>query len=316
MALPLLFFIGSSLIRAATPAIAKLLIKQGYKKASSAVVKNTIKNAKKIRTIGSKRDIPIAKNKSLTIPKNQSTALTKIDKVTGGAKSKLINGKVIAAAGTVASIPALIAKDDKTAKADTKKTKADKAKAKAKAAKADATRKSTREQVPPKKKAIDKADATRKSTREQVPPKKKSVTGVTQGSTAGGNKLTFGKAFRAAKDAGKKEFTYRGKRYNTRTKDEDKKAAATKKFGMGKVDSVSKSKVEKKKVKKTDNMEGGTAPIKNKKTKSKKSKSFLDRVKSDFNKAVKETKRNFSDKRYFVNGVDSRKKKKKEEDFE
>jgi len=295
MALPLLFFIGSSLIRAATPAIAKLLIKQGYKKASSAVVKNTIKNAKKIRTIGSKRDIPIAKNKSLTIPKNQSTALTKIDKVTGGAKSKLINGKVIAAAGTVASIPALIAKDDKTAKADTKKTKADKAKAKAKAA---------------------KADATRKSTREQVPPKKKSVTGVTQGSTAGGNKLTFGKAFRAAKDAGKKEFTYRGKRYNTRTKDEDKKAAATKKFGMGKVDSVSKSKVEKKKVKKTDNMEGGTAPIKNKKTKSKKSKSFLDRVKSDFNKAVKETKRNFSDKRYFVNGVDSRKKKKKEEDFE
>ena len=302
MALPLLFFIGSSLIRAATPAIAKLLIKQGYKKASSAVVKNTIKNAKKIRTIGSKRDIPIAKNKSLTIPKNQSTALTKIDKVTGGAKSKLINGKVIAAAGTVASIPALIAKDDKTAKADTKKTKADKAKAKAKAAKADATRKSTREQVPPKKKAIDKAaknkrmDATEKSTRGQ---KSKVTT------------MTFGKAFRAAKDAGKKEFTYKGEKYHTRTKDEDKKAAATKKFGMGKVDSMPKSKV-----RKTDNMEGGTAPIKNKKTKSKKSKGFIDRFKSDFNKAVKETKRNFSDKRYFVNGVDSRKKKKKEEDFE
>jgi len=33
------------------------------------------------------------------------------------------------------------------------------------------------------------------------------------------------------------------------------------------------------------------------------------KISSDFDKAVKETKRNFSDKRYFVNGVDSRKKK-------
>ena len=165
MALPLLFFIGSSLIRAATPAIARLLIKQGYKKASSAVVKNTIKNAKKIRTIGNKKDIPIAKNKSLTIPKNQSTALTKIDKVTGGAKSKLINGKVIAAASTVAGVPSLIAKDDKKgeAKADTKKNKVDVA---------------LREALKKKKAkdAKDKADATRKSTREQ---KSKVTTAIT-----------------------------------------------------------------------------------------------------------------------------------------
>ena len=68
MALPLLFFIGSSLIRAATPVIAKMLVKQGYKRASGAVVKNALKNSKKIRTIGSKKDIPIAKSKSLTIP--------------------------------------------------------------------------------------------------------------------------------------------------------------------------------------------------------------------------------------------------------
>ena len=140
---------------------------------------------------------------------------------------------------------------------------------------------------------------------------------VSQGSTAGGNTLTFGKAFRAAKDAGKKEFTYRGKRYNTRTKDEDKKASNKK---VMKVDSFKKSNVSanknkkagidsasgdnnKVKQRKTDNMEGGTAPLK------KKSKGFLDRVKDDLKKAVKETKRNFSDKRYFVNGVDSRKEK-------
>ena len=203
MALPLLFFIGSSIVRAATPTIARLLVKQGYKKASSAVVKNTLKTAKKIRTIGNKKDIPIAKNKSLTVPKNKSTALTKIDKATGGKKSKLLNGKVIAAASTVASIPALISKDDKKgqAKADTKKGKVD-------AGLQEALKKKARDAKNKKMNDIEK------STRGQ---KSKSTTATT---------MTFGKAFRAAKDAGKKEFTYKGKKYHTRTKDEDKKAAA------------------------------------------------------------------------------------------
>lgn len=263
MALPLLFFIGSSIVRAATPTIARLLVKQGYKRASSAVVKNTLKTAKKIRTIGKQKDIPIAKNKSLTIPKNKSTALTKINKTTGGNKSKLINGKVIAAATTVASGATLLAKDDKKgeAKANSNKKK-------------------------------QKVSTAKKRLSPGALGGKKYKTDVSQGSTS--STMTFGKAFRAAKDANKKEFTYRGKKYHTRTKDEDKKAEATKKFGMGKVDSLPKSKVEKKKVRKSDNMEGGTAPIKKKKEEPKKSKGFLDRVKSDFNKAVKETKRNIS----------------------
>lgn len=33
----------------------------------------------------------------------------------------------------------------------------------------------------------------------------------------------FGEAFKAARSAGKKEFTYKGKRYNTRTKDDEAK---------------------------------------------------------------------------------------------
>jgi len=111
MALPLLFFIGSSIVRAATPAIARLLVQQGYRRASSAVVKNTLKTAKKIRTIGNKKDIPIAKNKSLIIPKNQSTALTKINKVSGGGKSNL-GGKVVAG-GLFATTAAVSADADK-----------------------------------------------------------------------------------------------------------------------------------------------------------------------------------------------------------
>ena len=268
MALPLLFFIGSSIVRAATPTIARLLVKQGYKRASSAVVKNTLKTAKKIRTIGKQKDIPIAKNKSLTVPKNKSTALTKIDKAASGGKKSNIGAKVIGGGATIISGAAALSTDKKKgdAKANTNKKKG----------KVDAS--------------LQEALKKKKKQKKVETPK-----GVSQGSTAGtATTMTFGKAFRAAKDAKKKEFTYRGKRYHTRTKDEEKKSEATKKFGMGKVDSLPKSKVEKKQVRKSDNMEGGTAPIKKKKEEPKKSKGFLDRVKSDFNKAVKETKRNFS----------------------
>jgi hypothetical protein len=124
MALPLLFFIGSSIVRAATPAIARLLVQQGYKRASSAVVKNTLKTAKKIRTIGRKKDVPIAKNKSLTIPKNQSTALTKINKGTSGGKSNL-GGKVVAggAFATTAAVSADADKKKGQAQAATKNVK-------------------------------------------------------------------------------------------------------------------------------------------------------------------------------------------------
>jgi hypothetical protein len=252
MALPLLFFIGSSIVRAATPTIARLLVKQGYKRASSTVVKNTLKTAKKIRTIGKKKDIPIAKSKSLTVPKNQSTALTKINKVTGGGKSSNVGGKVIAGGATVISGAAALSTDKK--KGD---------------AKAESSKKKGKVDV-----GLQEALKKKKKKKKVETPK-----GVSQGSTAGtATTMTFGKAFRAAKDAGKKEFTYRGKRYNTRTKDEEKKSA---------------KKVEKK----TPNYAGSQSIPKKaekKKEEPKKSKSFLDRVKEDFSKAVKETKRNFS----------------------
>ena len=38
--------------------------------------------------------------------------------------------------------------------------------------------------------------------------------------------MSFGEAFKAARKAGKKEFTYKGKRYHTRTADEEKAAKA------------------------------------------------------------------------------------------
>jgi len=86
-----------------------------------------------------------------------------------------------------------------------------------------------------------------------------------------------------------------------------KTRAAMQKFMKPKTE----KKVEKKIDKKASNYVGSRAIPKKteKEVEKKKSKSFLGRVKEDFDKAVKETKRNFSDKRYFVNGVDSRKEK-------
>ena len=296
MALPLLFFIGSSLIRAATPVIAKMLVKQGYKRASSAVVKNALKNSKKIRTIGSKKDIPIAKSKSLTIPKNQSTALTKINKTTGGNKSKLINGKVITAATTVASGATLLAKDDKKgeASANTKKGKVD-------AGLQEALKKKARDAKNKKMNDIEK------STRGQ---KSKSTTTATTTKTKGSGKV---KATAAnTKDFAKtmamqKKLIDKGANIKADGIMGPKTRAAMQKFMKPKTE----KKVEKKVDKKVSNYVGSRAIPKKteKEVEKKKSKSFLGRVKEDFDKAVKETKRNFSDKRYFVNGVDSRKEK-------
>ena len=281
MALPLLFFIGSSLIRAATPVIAKMLVKQGYKRASSAVVKNALKNSKKIRTIGSKKDIPIAKSKSLTIPKNQSTALTKINKTTGGNKSKLINGKVITAATTVASGATLLAKDDKKgeASANTKKGKVD-------AGLQEALKKKARDAKNKKMNDIEK------STRGQ---KSKSTTTATTTKTKGSGKV---KATAAnTKDFAKtmamqKKLIDKGANIKADGIMGPKTRAAMQKFMKPKTE----KKVDKKVDKKTPNYGGSRAIPKKteKEVEKKKSKSFLDRVKDDLKKAVKETKRNIS----------------------
>ena len=207
MAFPLLFIAGGALVRALTPTIASYLAKQGIKKVATNGIKAALKKYGKPKTISSLSKAKDFKGsgasaaskelmKKFTIPKNKSLAIIK-------PKSKLINGKVITAATTVASGATLLAKDDKKgeASANTKKGKVD-------AGLQEALKKKARDAKNKKMNDIEK------STRGQ---KSKSTTATT---------MTFGKAFRAAKDAGKKEFTYKGKKYHTRTKDEDKKAAA------------------------------------------------------------------------------------------
>jgi hypothetical protein len=188
MALPLLFVLAGSLVRAATPTIARFLAQRGAKKVAESGVKNAIKKygtpknitsmskVKNMKGSGASaaskevmKKFPVPKNKALTVKKPKST----------------IGGKIIASGATATTLGVAAGPDNKTKKAEASTIK-------------DVSQGSTIA----KKKTI------------------KTPTGVSQGSTT--STMTFGKAFRAAKDAGKKEFMFRGKRYNTRTKDEEK----------------------------------------------------------------------------------------------
>ena len=254
MALPLLFVLAGSLVRAATPTIARFLAQRGAKKVAESGVKNAIKKygtpknitsmskVKNMKGSGASaaskevmKKFPVPKNKALTVKKPKST----------------IGGKIIAGGATATTLGVAAGPDNKTKKAEASTIK-------------DVSQGST---IAKKKNA-------------------KTPTGVSQGSTT--STMTFGKAFRAAKDAGKKEFMFRGKRYNTRTKDEEK--AMTKNQALPKSRPKTSSKTTKKKVETPKGVSQGSTTAK--KEAPKKSKGFLDRVKEDISKAVKETKRN------------------------
>ena len=262
MALPLLFMLAGTLVRAATPTIARAIAQRGAKKIAESGIKNAIKKYGKPKNITSlsrvknmkgsgasaaakevMKKFPVPKNKSLTIPKPKSNVGAKI--VAGGATA-------------ITGAAALGSKDKGKAKADVKTPT-----------------------------GVSQGSTTAKKKPTTMPK------GVSQGSTAGtATTMTFGKAFRAAKDAGKKEFTYRGKRYNTRTKDEEK--AMTKNQPLPKARPKAETKKTEKKTPSYAGSRGIPKKTETKKTEApKKSKGFLERFKEDFNKAVKETKRNF-----------------------
>ena len=291
MALPLLFFIGSSIVRAATPTIARLLVKQGYKRASSAVVKNTLKTAKKIRTIGKKKDIPIAKNKSLTVPKNQSTALTKIDKVAGGGKSSNVGAKVIGGGATVISGAAALSTDKKKgdAKADSNKKK---------------------QKVSTAKKRLSPGALGGKvktlspgALGGKVKKSSTSSTMKTKGSdkVGGGPKVIVTKEQLEKSGLSLRDYMnmLESKRLGRKISRDPKNDKKTVKKSEKKVEKKTPNYAGSQSIpkKKTPNYAGSQSIPKKaekKKEEPKKSKSFLDRVKEDFSKAVKETKRNFS----------------------
>ena len=91
------------------------------------------------------------------------------------------------------------------------------------------------------KKEADKAKAFNKRIDKKTGAKRIRKEGDKYESTTGTKLSSFGSAFSAAKKAGKKEFTYKGKKYNTRVKGEkEKKPLISGKGFWGKKINISK----------------------------------------------------------------------------
>ena len=91
------------------------------------------------------------------------------------------------------------------------------------------------------KKEADRAKAFNKRIDKKTGAKRVRKEGDKYESTTGTKLTSFGSAFSAAKKAGKKEFTYKGKKYNTRVKGEkEKKPLISGKGFWGKKINISK----------------------------------------------------------------------------
>lgn len=252
MALPLLFMLAGTLVRAATPTIARAIAQKGAKKIAESGIKNAIKKYGKPKNITSLSRVKNMKGSGASAAAKEVMKKFPVPKTKSNVGAKIVAGGATAVTGAAA----LGTKDKNKgkAKADVKTPK-----------------------------GVSQGSTTAKKKPTTMPK------GVSQGSTAGtATTMTFGKAFRAAKDAGKKEFTYRGKRYNTRTKDEEKAMAKNQPLPKAKPKTTI---TKKKKVETPKNVSQGSTTAK--KEAPKRKKGFLERFKEDFDKAVKETKRNF-----------------------
>jgi hypothetical protein len=223
MALPLLFILGSSLVRAATPAIASAIRSQGGK-----VVKRL--------------------TKTLTKKYGQPKTMSKPPKIT----AKLGQNKTT---GTSVTKPSGSGSGSKVSKP--KSTSVTKSK------KAPQKKVFEGEVIPPKKNVSTRVSKRKGETIEGKVNRPVKVGGANKLKTA---------ASVAAVIAADKLGTKSGTKSTKLSADEMPKPRPKKKktdFGMGRVDSFSKSRV-----RRTDDMEGGTAPVKMKKkdTKTKKPK--------------------------------------------
>jgi len=194
MALPLLFLAGTSVVRAATPAIARYLAKQGLKRATGAAAKKpvsstvtSIKQAQKLKpstkVVGKK---PTASMTQQTTPKAKPLRANPADRLSTPAKKPKANAagtptqRKIAGAGiTAASLATLIPKKE-----------------------------SGKSQATPRKTTSTPIQENLGSGRREAKAKNFNV-GVSRGG------VPFKEAFAHFRKKGNKTFTWNGNKYTT-----------------------------------------------------------------------------------------------------
>ena len=227
MALPLLFILGGSLLRAAGPTIARKLIGMGAKKATKQVIKNT---AQKARTITSKNVGNLKKSKDLQKSAKKMQELKSKKSTTTTKKPTTTTKKPTT---TTKKPTTTTKKPTTTTKKPTTTTKKPTTTTKKKPT--STTKKTTN------KKTTTKKGLTGASIKKKTPA---IIAVVGAGSTVG----TLMKEGSGQKKA-------KGDIPKTLPKSRPSGVRKQKDFGMGMVDDFGKGR-------KTSDMEGGTAPIK------------------------------------------------------
>jgi len=219
MALPLLFLAGATVVRAATPAIAKYLAKQGLKRATGAAAKKPVssvitsvkqaKNLKPATKVAGKKPTGSMQTGAPTKPKPKSQPLRADPKKAPDAVKKRLADKnkkpsalgtkgqkrIITGGLTAASLATMIPKKD-TGKATAK-----------------TTNKGT-----PIQEDLGSGRRNAKPNKETTTPKKEPNFNV--GVSRGG--VSFNKAFAHFRKKGNKTFTWNGKKYTTELASEKK----------------------------------------------------------------------------------------------
>lgn len=225
MALPLLFLAGATVVRAATPAIAKYLVKQGLKRATGAAARKpvssvitSVKQAQKLKPatkVAGKKPAGSVRTGSPTTPKKPLRADPK--KAPDAVKKRLADKnkkpsalgtrgqKSIVTGGlTAASLATMIPKKD-TGKATAKPNKGTPIQEDLGSGRRNAKRSEAADKV---LKNVRKAEAAKKEKNFNV--------GVSRGG------VSFNKAFAHFRKKGNKTFTWNDKKYTTELASEKK----------------------------------------------------------------------------------------------
>lgn len=209
MALPLLFLAGTSIVRAATPAIAKYLAKQGLKRATGAAAKKpvsstvtSIKQAQKLKPstkVAGKR--PSGSMTQQTTPKSKPLRADPKDRISTPAKKTKTTAagtptqrKILGAGMTAASLSTLIPKKE-----------------------------SGKSQAGTQKKTATRTGMGDRKIARPAAKEKNFNVGVSRGG------VSFNEAFAHFRKKGNKTFTWNDKKYTTELaskKDRAKKANA------------------------------------------------------------------------------------------
>mgnify|MGYP003655754407 FL=1 len=228
LAIGLLFKVGAEVVKAATPAIARYMTSQGYKKAVGAAARKpvsstvtSIKQAQKLKPstkVAGKK--PVASTVS-SAPKPKTTSgpakplrADPKQRINKPAPKKTPKDTGLKSAGTLVSAASLLAAIPRGEK---KEAKAAKSTTGGMSAQSEARRKIARAEAKATGPKMTAAQKTAREKRLQADSRRSKAAEAAKSKSSGSKLSKFERAFADARKAGKKTFTFKNSAGNTNT---------------------------------------------------------------------------------------------------